>query len=202
MKKPTRTKARGRRGNPAGPPKRGVRGHSSIDQQAGFADWLEKQLLEEPRPSYSDIAERLKSTGYYASRSALARWGINFELRRREMKILLEKARVLAAEDPETILLLEKAASNLAETRIFDYLLQSAGDGAKIGEETLGVIFAHAKLQSSSASRERAATVAAGKFRAAMRAIQRGLEEKLRAHPDLLKQFIKLVDKAYEEVAK
>jgi hypothetical protein len=193
-------KARGR-GNPQGPPERGIRGHSSIDQQPGFAKWLEEQLLEEPKPTYDEVAERLKGTGFYASRSALHRYGLKFEVQRREMKILLDKARVLAQEDPETILVLEKATSNLAMTKLFNFLLANAGDDATLGEETLGAMFAAARLQSSSASRERAAVVANGKFRTAMRAMQRALEEKLRSKPEVLKQVLALLDKAHTEVA-
>jgi Arc/MetJ-type ribon-helix-helix transcriptional regulator len=187
------------RGNPKGPPKRGRRGHSSIDEQKGFADWLDAQLLAEPRPTYAEIGDSLRSSGFYASRSALARYGLAFETRKREMRLLLEKARVLAAEDPETILVLEKATSNLIETKIFDFLLGRTDAG--LDEKDLGVIFAHARLQSSSASRERAAVVASGKFRSAMRALQRSLEEKLRNKPELALQVVALIEKAYTEVA-
>lgn len=195
------TKKKPGRGNPAGPPKRGRRGHSAVDTQQGFAEWIDQQLLEDPRPTYDEIAEMVKSTGFYASRSALARYGMAFETRKREMKLLLEKARVLAAEDPETILVLEKATSNLIETKIFDYLLSQPHDG-KFGEETLGVIFAHSRLQSSSASRERASVVASGKFRSAMRAMLRSLEEKLRTKPELARQVVALIEKSFAEISR
>src|SRR6266852_1451999 len=123
---------RTRRGNPAGPPKRGRKGHSTIDQQKGFADWLEAQLLDEPRPTYDEMEDRLKKTGFYASRSALARWGLKFEVDRRDMKILLEKARVLANDDdPEDTLRLEKATAKLFATKIFD---SAIGEGKKLTE--------------------------------------------------------------------
>jgi Arc/MetJ-type ribon-helix-helix transcriptional regulator len=188
------------RGNPNGPPVRGRRNRSTIDQQVGFADWLETQLLEVPKPTYEDIEQRLKATGFYASRSALSRWGLKFDVRRREMKILLEKARILASEDPETILVLEKATSNLAETKLFEFLL--GHDKDSLDENALSVIFAHSRLQSSSASRERAATVAGGKFRAAMTALKRSLDEKLRSKPEIAKIVVELIDKSYAEVSR
>jgi hypothetical protein len=34
-----------------------------------------------------------------------------------------------------------------------------------------------------------------------MRALQRGLEERLRSKPDVLKEVVKLLDKAHKEIA-
>lgn len=187
------------RGNPAGLPKQGRRGHSTIDQQAGFAEWLRAQLLEEPKPTYDDIAARLKSTGFYASRSALHRWGLKFEIRRAEMQILLEQAQVLAQEDPERILQLEKATSNVAMTRLLRYLQDPETE--KLDESVLGAMFAAARLQSSSASRERAQTVANGKLRTAKRLMQRSLEEQLRKKPALLRDFLAVMEAAFKEVS-
>jgi hypothetical protein len=188
------------RGNPAGPPRRGRNGHSTVDQQAGFAAWLREQLLGDPKPTYDDLVERLKSTGFYASRAALHRWGLKFEVRRAEMQILLEKAAVLAQEDPEKILVLEKATSNLAMTRLYEYILTI--EEGKLGEEALLVMSTAARLQSSSSSRERAASIASGKFRTAMNALRRALEEKLRTRPDVAKVVLELLEKAHGEVAK
>jgi hypothetical protein len=188
------------RGNPQGPPKRGRRGHPVVDQQPGFSEWLKNQLLEEPKPTYDDIADRLKSTGFYASRSALARWGIKFECRRAEMQILLEQAEVLAQEDPERILQLEKATSNLGMTKLLSYLQDP--EKQKLGEDVLGAIFAAARLQSSSASRERAQAIANGKFRTAMNAMRRALENKLLGKPELAKELLQILEKAHAEVSR
>jgi hypothetical protein len=185
-----------KRGTPGGPPVRGVRGRSTVSEQEGFALWLEDQLLEVPRPSYSDIAERMKATAFYASRSALARYGLQFEARKREIKLLLEQARILAAENEETILTLEKATSNLAETKLFKFLLEH---DKELDEQVLGAIATHSRLQASSAARERATTVAAGKFTAAMRALQRKLEEYLARDPATQRKVVQMLEAVHKE---
>jgi hypothetical protein len=194
-----KTPAKKGRGNPAGPPTRGVRGHSTIAQQQGFAEWLETQLLEDPRPTYDEIAERLRSTGFYASRSALSRYGLKFSGRIAETKILLDQARALAGEDdPESTLALEKAISKLAATKMFQQLLGET----PLTEQELLLIATFSRLQSSSSSRERATTAAAGKFKAALRVLERGLVEKLKSDPTQLRQVLTLLRKSREEVDK
>lgn len=200
MKKTTKkpTTKRGK-GNPAGPPVRGRRGHSSIDQQKGFTEWLERQLLEEPRPTYEEIVERAKATGYYASRSALWRFGIKFEAMRIEMKRLIDQARVLASEDPEHVLEVEKALSQLATVKMFEQLL-AAGD-RELGKDELALVFAHSKLQASSAARERTRLAHTRGYKHAARKIRAEMEKLLAKDPALAKKVLATIDRAAKEVA-
>ncbi len=198
MTKPVAKKTR--RGNPAGPPKRGRRGHPTVKAQAGFEEWLDELLAKEPDLTHDELLDRMKGTGYSASRSSLNRWVIEQKKRQREMADLLKVAKALSSEDTEDTLALEKATAKLATTRMFQHLLEDAG--TDVGEAMLDLVSAFARLQSSSASRERAATVVHGKYKAALRSLQRGFEEQLRNDPHTLKKVLAMLQKVFgEEVA-
>lgn len=185
------------RKNAKPPAVRGRRGHSSVDQQAGLARLIDEWLLETPKPTYDEMVGRLKGTRYHLSRSSLARYGMQFEIRKREMRLLLDKARALAAEDPESILDLERAISQLAGTKLFSYLLDNADKG--LDEEQRQAIFAHAKLQSSSAARERARLAYRRKFEHWRKRFIEELQEALKADPKALKIVLRAIERTSQE---
>lgn len=178
------------------PPVRGRRGHSSIDQQAGLAELLDKWLLEQPKPTFDDMLERLKATGFWVSRSALARYGLKFEMQRRDMKLLLAKARLLAQDDPESVLDLERAIANLANVKLFENLLDP--DANKITEDAREVMKVAARIASSSSSRERARLAYSRGIKAATAIVKAELEQKFKSNPEALR----VVLRALEEVSK
>lgn len=182
---------------PSPPHVRGVRGHRAIDQQAGLRELVDGWLLETPRPTYDEILERLKGTGYYISRSSLARYGLEFLVRQREVALLAEKAKALSADAPDSVLEMERAIAALANARIFDYLIDGK---TPIDEATQNIIAVAAKLQSSSSSRERARLAHNRAVQSAAAAIKTQLQAQLKKNPELLRQILRMVDDVASEV--
>jgi len=169
--------------------------------QVGFEGWLDELLAKEPDLTHDQLLDRMKGTGYSASRSALNRWTIDRKKRQREMAELLEVARQLSSDDPDDSLALEKATAQLATTLMFRDIITRAGSGGIVGEADLKLIATFARLQSSSSSRERAATVVHGKYRAALRSLQRGFEEQLKNDPHTLKKVLAMLQKVFGQEA-
>lgn len=187
-----------RRGSATGPPVRGRRGHSTIDQQAGFAEWIDRQLLMVPKPTYDQMLERLRSTGFYASRAALARYGFEFEVRRREAKLIADRAVILASDqDANTRLALETAIGNIAAEKVFTALESNTS----ITESTQESIDLGAKLIKASALREKTKHAINRGIRAAAAMIRAEMQKLLGEDPALLKKILAIIDRAEQEVA-
>lgn len=186
-----------RRGSPTGPPVRGRRGHSTIDQQKGFAAWLDSQLLEQPKPTYDEIVERLKGTGFYASRAALARYGVEFEIRRREAKLVAERALILASDqDANARLAIETAIGNLAAEKVLTALEETK----TIDENTQISIDLGAKIIKASALREKTKHAINRGIRQAAAMIRAEMEKLLAEDPPLLEKVLAIINRAEQEV--
>jgi len=190
-----------KRGNPAGPPERGRRGHSTVKRQKGFEKWLENLLAQEPDITYDELALRVAAeTRFKASKSALNRWGLQRDRVLAESRTLLAIASEVSIDDPEQVLTLQKAATQLATLRGFRFLL--GRDGPGISEDEIEVHKSIARLTSSSATAERAQAVVHGKYEQAKRAIESALHDLLRADPMLAKRVLANIEKAFKKVAK
>lgn len=203
MKK-TATKSRARKGKKAPAkkaartlPVRGTRGHSAIDQQKGLREFIDAMLAETPRPTYDQMQDRLKATGFWISRSALARYGLEFEFQRGELRQLLEKAKLLRSEDPDDILALEDAITGVINTKFLEGLLEK---DKKLSKEDLALAFAHARLQSSSAQRERVRLAVTRGVNSAVRLIRAELSELLKADGELLARVLTKLEQARQKL--
>jgi hypothetical protein len=175
---------------PSKPPSvRGVRGRRVIDQQAGLRDLIDSWLLETPRPTYDEMLERLKGTAYYLKRSTLARYGLEFEIKRRELALFADQARIVAQDDPDSVLELERAIANLANVKIFKNLLDPERN--PIAEVDREIITVAARMQSSSSSRERARLAHSRGYKAAMAKLKEELEQILKDDPAALRAVLR-----------
>lgn len=188
------TKKTDRRKNAKPPAVRGRRGHSSIDQQKGLAEKIDAMLMQSPRPTYDEMIEQLRATGFWVSRSSLARYGMKFEIRRREMKLLVDKARLLSQDDPESVLELERAIANLANVKIFESLLDPNEN--VITEAERDVMNVAARIASSSSSRERAKLAFTRGIKAASQMLRNEMEKALKSEPEALKIVLRAIDRA------
>lgn len=181
----------------AGPTVRGRRGHLAIDQQAGLRELIDSWLAETPKPSYDEMLERIKGTGFRIARSTLARYGWEFEFRQGELRQLLEKAKMLRSEDPDDVLALEDAISGVLNTKFLEGLLEP---DKKVSKEDLALAFAHARLQSSSAQRERVRLAVTRGVNAAVRLIRAELSELFKSDPKLLAAVLAKLEQAQQKL--
>ncbi len=178
---------------PAGKPRRG---HPAVELHVGLAQLIDSWLLEIPRPTYDEMIERLRGTGYHVSRSALARYGYKFEIQRRAVRMLVEKAKLLRTSDQDEVLALEEAVSQLLNTRILESLLGEDENGKPkaLSDEELSTVVAAAKLQSSSAARERTRLAVTRGVDRALKILRAELEQLLRDDPPLLRRVLAKVE--------
>lgn len=193
------TKKRKGRGDPKGPAKRGIRGHRVVDQYAGLAELIDSMLQKKPRPTYAEMADRLRHSGFNVARSTLARYGYEFEITRRKVRMLAMKAKALAADNPSGILEVERAIAQVANTILLDNLLDP--DGNPISDDARETITAAARLQSSSASRERARLLENRGVRKAMLQIKANARERFGKKPELLAAIFAILDESALEVS-
>jgi hypothetical protein len=186
VKKPARMK-------PKGPPVRGKRGQKTVDRQAGFDGYLRGLFLERPKLTLDQMVEKVRGTGYWISRSALARWGMEFEVQRQKARRIIELAKEFAHDDDDVILSLEKASSQLALTKLFDDLLESES----VDDDAIAKMQTIARLQSSGASRERARMQHSRGVRAAQTLIKAQVQALLaNRYPKLLDQVLAVIDES------
>lgn len=194
------TKKRKGRGDPKGPRKRGIRGHRVIDQQQGLSELIDSMLLAKPRPTYKEIVERLEGSGFRIARSTLARYGYEFEITKREQRLLVEMARMLASEDPDSILELERAIAQLANVRIFKALLDPSDKEAAIKDADLDLMNVASRLQSSSSARERARMAHNRGVKAAHARLVAEIQKTLKGTPELRDKLIAKANEAAKEI--
>lgn len=175
------------------PAVRGRRGHSRISREQGLSEYIDAMLLEVPRPTYEEMAERIRTSGWRdVSTSAIQRYGMKFEIRRREMRLLLEQASLLASDsNPESVLDLERAIANLANTKIYKNLLDPVNE---IDEATREIMTVASRLQSSSSSRERARLAYSRAVKTAVTMIKAEMERVLKRKPEALKIVLRAID--------
>jgi hypothetical protein len=181
------------------PAVRGVRGQKVIDKQAGLRELIDSWMLEQPRPTYSEMIDRIKATGYYLKRSTLARYGFEFEFKRREIAQIVNQARILGQDEPDSVLELERSIANLANAKIFLNLLDPEKN--PIDEVQREVMTVASRIQSSASSRERARLAHQRGVKAATQLIKAELEQLLKDDPAALKILLRKIDQAAERVA-
>ncbi|MBI5561307.1 MAG: DUF3486 family protein [Deltaproteobacteria bacterium] len=128
------------------------RSHSKIAKALSPKDRDEiNKRLATPGVTYDDIVGWLKGKGYEISRSAVGRYGKDFLSRLERLKEVEQKARAIVAEAGDG-LPMEEAVSKVFTEKVLSHLLELDDlTGQKFGS----LMAAFAKLQSSSAQRER-----------------------------------------------
>lgn len=191
------TKKTDRRKNAKPPAVRGVRGRKIVDQQAGFREYLRSLFTERPRLTLDEMLEKIKATGFYISRSTLAREGLDFAMQQEKVRHIVELAAQLATDDDE-LLTLEKATSQLAVTKLFDDLLVHSG---KIDDELLDKFKVIARLQTSAATRERVRLAHNRGVKKAAEQIKRDTQALLKnKYPEIQRALMKVIDEASTKI--
>lgn len=188
-----------RRGSPSGPPVRGRRGHSTVDQQAGFREYLIDLHLERPKLTLDDKLDRIKGSGFYISRTALARWGLGWEIEKARKDLITEMARDYTSGD-DSILDVETATSNLAQTKILEHLIENAG--GEFQEKDVALLTLFHKLQTSASARERAKLAFNRGVKAAVGQIREEMLKILRKDPETLRRVLRAIEQASEGARK
>lgn len=191
-KKKSRKKGRG---NPAGPPVRGRRGQSNVDQQAGFREFLKSLLMERPKPTLDQMLARIKGSGFYTSRSSLARFGLEFEIERAKRELITEMAQVYS-RDGESILDVETAIANLGQTKILAELLDEERQAPNLDKRAVELLELFHKLQTSSSTRERAKLAHNKGVRRAAGEIREEMMRLLKKDPDTLSRVLRAIEMA------
>ncbi len=192
-KRPAKAKARKRRGAPQGPPVRGRRGHATVDQQAGFREYLIELQAERPKLSIDEKLERIKGTAWHISRAALARWGMRWELEKARKDLITQMARDYTSGD-DSILDVETATSNLAQTKILEHLIENAGE--EFNEKDVGLLTLFHRLQTSASSRERAKLAHNRGVKTAVAQIREEMLRILKRDPETLRRVLRAIEQA------
>lgn len=193
------------------PDVRGKRGQPLVQEIPGLAEWIEEQFLEEPRPSFRQIEERLKQTefwqkiraaGFRTGKSSIHTHWVRWNAEAVRRRLIAEAAATYNTNsNAGDILDIETAISGLANVAIFEELQHELSENSGISAKAGALIDLHRKLQASSARREaerRAAGVSTRKAYDAARAeIVAILEEK----PELLKLVLAAIDNAAQKEA-
>ncbi|MBK3748256.1 DUF3486 family protein [Stutzerimonas balearica] len=89
--------------------------------------WLDQALAENNFSDYEALAQELTERGYAISKSALHRYGQNFEERLSALKMASEQARAVVAAAPDEEGAVNEALMRLVQEHLFK-LLMTGGD--------------------------------------------------------------------------
>ena len=183
------------RGNPAGPPVRGIRNHSTVDQQEGFREFLKELLQIRPKLTLNEMLERVKKTNYWISRSSLARFGFEFEIERAKRELITDMAEAYS-RDGESILDVETAIANLGQTKILAELLDEEKAQATLDKRAIDLLSLFHRLQTSSSARERAKLAHNRGVKTAAATIREEMMKILKKDPNTLGTVLRAIEQA------
>lgn len=89
--------------------------------------WLDKALAENNFSDYEALADELSGRGFAISKSALHRYGQNFEERLSALKIASEQARAVVAAAPDEEGAVNEALMRLVQEHLFKLLMTEGG---------------------------------------------------------------------------
>lgn len=97
---------------------------SAVEQLPGAVkEWLDKALVEGNFSGYEALAAELQGRGINISKSALHRYGQDFEARLAALKIATEQARAIAESAPDDAGMMGDALTRLVQQKAFDVLM-------------------------------------------------------------------------------
>ncbi|AZC67382.1 DUF3486 family protein [Pseudomonas chlororaphis] len=90
-------------------------------------DWLDKALAENNFSEYESLAAELSAQGYSISKSALHRYGQDFESKLSALKMASEQARAVVAAAPDEEGAVNEALMRLVQEHLFKLLMSDGG---------------------------------------------------------------------------
>lgn len=193
------------------PAVRGRRGQPLIDAIPGLPEWMEEQFLEEPRPTFREIEERLKQTefwpkiraaGFRTGKSSIHTHWVRWNAEAVRKRLIAEAAaQYNASTDAGDILDIEAAITGLANVAIFEELQRELSDNSGISDKASTLIDLHRKLQASSARREQERRAAGVNTKKAYDAARAQIVAILEGNPDALKLVLAAIDNAAQKEA-
>lgn len=97
-------------------------------------EWLDRSLVESNFSGYKLLAEEMKARGYDVSKSAIHRYGQDFEDRLKTLKLVTEQARAVVLAAPDEDGAVNDALVRLTQEKLFSVLMD-----IKIDPETVDV---------------------------------------------------------------
>ncbi|MFI8383339.1 DUF3486 family protein [Pseudomonas sp. NPDC079086] len=89
--------------------------------------WLDKALADNNFSDYEALADELSGRGFAISKSALHRYGQNFEERLSALKMASEQARAVVAASPDEEGAVNEALMRLVQEHLFKLLMSEGG---------------------------------------------------------------------------
>lgn len=152
---------------------------SKVHQLPGeVKTWLDRALADNNFSEYESLAEELKARGFAISKSALNRYGQDFEQRLSALKLASEQAKAIVDAAPDEEGAVSDALMRLVQERLFNLLLAEDGKvdlpkAAKAIAELAKATIAQKRFSIEQNARKKALEEAAGRVDVA--AQQRGL---------------------------
>lgn len=94
-------------------------------------DWLDHALAENGFADYELLAADLKARGYDISKSAIHRYGSEFEQRLQTLKLASEQAKAIVAASPDDEGAVSEALMRLVQEKLFQVMLEFKVDPEK-----------------------------------------------------------------------
>ncbi len=116
-------------------------------------DWLDKALVNGGFGGYRALADELKTRGYDISKSAVHRYGREFETKLSAFKNATEAARAVVETCPDDEGVMGDALIRLVQQKTFDLLLELEIDPSKLKLTSIGEMVA--KLSSASVQQKK-----------------------------------------------
>lgn len=95
-------------------------------------DWLDKALAENGFADYELLADELKARGYDISKSAIHRYGQDFENRLGALRMASEQAKAIVLSSPDDEGSVSEALMRLVQEKLFQTLLACQGPDENI----------------------------------------------------------------------
>ncbi len=96
-----------------------------------FKEWLDQSLIEGDFSGYDELAAELKARGFDISKSAIHRYGQEFEEKLAAIRIATEQARAITDAIPDDAGAMNDALIRLVQQKAFDVLVKME-EGASI----------------------------------------------------------------------
>jgi len=93
---------------------------------------LEKKLLAEGFRDYAELSSWLQELGFEISKSAVHRWGQNFEDRVRSLKTITQQAKAVVEASPDEDGAVNDALIRLVQEKVFTLLIDFEIDPEKV----------------------------------------------------------------------
>jgi hypothetical protein len=94
--------------------------------------WLDRALAENGFADYQLLADELKARGFDISKSAVHRYGQQFEERLASLKLVTEQSRAIVEANPDDDNAINDALMRLTQEKLFGILMEMEVDTSKV----------------------------------------------------------------------